>query len=562
MADILLLQPSIEDFYETRIRSEPLGLEYLAAACESRGYSVFILDAWSLGGKRVKPPPASVQRAASFFLSGDLSPFRLFGPYSRFGLSDEEIVAEIQTRSPRLIGVSLSLTPYAPLALELVEKVKRALPGIPVVAGGHHASVLPNHVLKSGVVDFVVQGEGEHAFTELVQEILHGGASRPRRGSDSQILSSLPPDVENLPLPARHLTERKRYRLAGKRMGMILASRGCPNQCSFCAVHRVMGRRFRFRVLESILEEMRRCLEEHKIEAFDFEDDNLTADGHRFLDLLNGIVRTFGSGKLLLTAMNGLAYFHMDPSMLPLMKRAGFTHLNLSVGDFSLRGGRPHDPSRLEGIVEGAEREILKTTVYFILGMPGCRLDDIGQIIRFLASLPAFLGPSVFYPVPGTEIFDECAQHPDFDPEAYETFRSSSVPLETSGFSRGDLYTALALCRAINFVKANMGIRRETLREWMHETKKKGRAFAGLQKEVPFPETALPPPPVLGAHLLLHTERTGEWLGLVRRGGGKGGSQILPVATPYQSPELVSQLLDSPVRGRFHKTDCGGRPGA
>jgi len=90
--------------------------------------------------------------------------------------------------------------------------------------------------------------------------------------------------------------------------------------------------------------------------------------------------------------------------------------------------------------------------------------------IFYLMARETFLGPSIFYPSPGSRIFDDLASQPSFNPD-YMLLRSSAFPVETQQVSRLDIVTLLRLARWINFIKgllASMGIREislENLRE-------------------------------------------------------------------------------------------------
>ncbi len=186
---------------------------------------------------------------------------------------------------------------------------------------------------------------------------------------------------------------------------MLLTSRGCPQRCSYCSVHQVMGSRLRCRSAEHVIAEMRDCHDRFGITAFDFEDDNFTFDRERALRLLNGIIEEFSERRLRLFAMNGLSLISLDPEVLQAMKAAGFERLDLSLGSSSHEAEPPHGPpladtDRAEAALEAAARLGLPVTTYIILGMPDHRLEDMIDSIIYLVEQPSMLGPSIFYPAP------------------------------------------------------------------------------------------------------------------------------------------------------------------
>jgi len=218
-----------------------------------------------------------------------------------------------------------------------------------------------------------------------------------------------------------------------------------------------MGSRLRRLSAQHIIAEMKECHERYGITAFDFEDDNFTFDRTRALHILDEIAQTFGERRLRLFAMNGLSLISLDAELLQAMRAAGFERLDLSLGSSSqeLNRGmeRPADTARAEAVLEAAARLGLPVTTYIILGMPDHRLEDMIASMVYLLERPSMLGPSIFYPSPGTRTYDQVRTLNLCDVETYGQLRSSAFPVETPHCSRLDLVTLLRLCRWINFIK-------------------------------------------------------------------------------------------------------------
>lgn len=465
---ILLIQPPVRDFYQTAIRTQPLGLACLAAALQQHGHSVSILDCQEPGNKKQLPLPARFSYLEKFYIPADISPFKLFGSYSHFGISWEELARRIAAAAPDLIGISCQFTPYVAETLKTAEIVKSRNPAIPVIAGGAHASALPAAVLASPHIDYVIIGEGEESLSELINAIAAGRPICEIKGlayKDNGTVriharSRFIEDLDRLPLPARDLLDPSWYTVGKAACAMLLTSRGCPQRCSYCSVHQVMGSRLRLRSPEHVLAEMQACHSRFGITAFDFEDDNFTFDRKRALSLLNGIVEIFGQERLQLFAMNGLSLISLDPELLQAMKRAGFKRLDLSLGsssqELNRRMDRPADSARAEAALEEAARLGLPVTAYIILGLPDHRLEDMVDSIVYLMERPALLGPSIFYPSPGTRIYEQVRAMKLCDVDNYALLRSSAFPVETPHCSRLDLVTLLRLCRWVNFIKGRL----------------------------------------------------------------------------------------------------------
>jgi len=232
------------------------------------------------------PIPEKFSYIKEFFPDGDLSPFRLYSNFYHFGLSFEEVSSRVKKISPDLVGISCQFTPYVSESIDTAAAVKAAGPDIPVVFGGAHASVLPEDVLKSVFVDYAVIGEGEETFLNLVGAVSRREKICDMEGvgyKDGEVIRVNPlktyiSDINSLSYPARNRLDPERYKIRDRKYTMLLTSRGCPQGCSYCSVATTMGTGFRARSPQNVIDEMRSCVKEHNITAFDIEDDNFTLD--------------------------------------------------------------------------------------------------------------------------------------------------------------------------------------------------------------------------------------------------------------------------------------------
>jgi radical SAM superfamily enzyme YgiQ (UPF0313 family) len=465
---ILLIQPPIRDFYQTSIRTQPIGLAYLAALLKKNGHNVGILDCQTETKKSI-PIPAELSYLKDFYPFNDRSPFKLYSGYYHFGTGWEEIRKRAENSEADVFGISSSFTPYHGEALEIARIIKEWDRRKIVVMGGAHVSCDPQGVLRSPFVDYAILGEGEVRFPVLLEQISRGRAKNVEKidgigyRNEGEIRITPPrnfiQDLDSLPHPARELLDLDRYRLRKKRSTMIITSRGCPHQCAYCSAHLVMGTSFRTRTPEAILTEMMACRELYGIEVFDIEDDNFTFDLERAKKLMNLMIETFGEGKIELSAMNGISFASLDGELLKLMKGAGFHTINLSYvsADPSTkeRMRRPRPTTEFDKILEKAEQVGLHVTAYAILGMPGQTLTEMVDTLVYLMGKKVLIGPSIYYPTPGTPLFERCKKE-GILPLHPVQWRSSAFPIETREFDRVDLLTLFRLARVINFIKGKM----------------------------------------------------------------------------------------------------------
>jgi len=465
---ILLIQPPIQDFYQTSIRTQPIGLAYLAASLVTHGHEVEILDGQTEKKKSI-PIPSELSYLRNFYPFNDHSPFKLYTGYYHFGMGWEEIGQKIKDSNADVFGISSSFTPYHGEALEIARIIKEWDRRKIVVLGGAHVSCDPEGVLQSPAVDYALMGEGEKRFPLLLEQIEEQGRGSIKdidgigyqKDGEIQInpLQSFIQDLDSLPPPARELLDPDRYRMRKKRSTMIITSRGCPHGCAYCSTHLVMGTSFRTRTPEAILKEMVECRKGYGIQTFDIEDDNFTFDQERAKKLMSLVIKNFGEDRLELSAMNGVSFASLDEELLKLMKRAGFRTINLSFVSTSPltkeKMGRPKPTTEFDKILKKAEQIGLQVIAYAIFGMPGQTIKEMVDTLIYLMGKKVLIGPSVYYPTPGTPLFERCKEK-EILPPHFSQWRSSAFPIETKEFNRLDLLTFFRLARAINFIKGKM----------------------------------------------------------------------------------------------------------
>ncbi len=457
---LVLVQPPIEDFYDTDVRLQPIGLAYLAGAVRERlpGIAVEILDFHHGWGRRSRPLPKELSYLREYYAHHDESPFSTFHQYYRFGASDADIASVLREKDPDVVGISSLFTPYYREALA-VARIAKEQTRAKVVLGGSHVSADPHSVLREPAVDFVVTGEGERPLVELLRALAAGAPCARWFNSGGE---HEPP--EELPIPDLSSLRPESYCLRGKPMVFLVTSRSCPHRCSFCSVHTTFGLRYRRASVPRVIEEMKlRYREGYRV--FDFEDDNLTYYKDEMKELCRAIRREFPEGPegaIELLAMNGISYLSLDTELLRLMKEAGFSRLNLALvsSDTSVleTTKRPHTVSRYVEVVEEAHRLGFEITSYQILGLPFESLASMVQTLVFAARLPVLLGASPFYLTPGSPIQRQLGV--ELTEADYFRARLTAMAWEGRDFTRDDVYTLLVTTRIVNFLKTRGRISR------------------------------------------------------------------------------------------------------
>ncbi len=472
---VVLIQPPIEDFYDTDIRLEPLGLLYLEAALRKRaesstaseklkGLKITIRDYHSGRGRRTIQIPSFLRHTRDLFDVHDKSHFSSFFNYYRFGETDDEILKDLKNLQPDIIGISFLFSAYHMEALSLAEKIRSLFPDTVIAAGGSHASAAPESLLQNHkVIDYVFTGEAEESFADFVSAFAESGRNFPH---NNRIIRGriLPPD--DIPFPARNATDMT-YRYNGRKMAFLMTSRGCPWKCSFCSVHSVFGHRYRRRSNDSVLREIR-MLYESGTEVFDFEDDNLTFRKEEAAELFSKIADEYPEKKLRLYAMNGISYRDLDRNLINILYNAGFRQLNLSLVSLKnssrFGAGSPGKEKTSDlltedfsDLAEYAASIGLPVVSYQILGLPGETVNDIMDTFEFQSGLPVSLGASPYYSVPGENLPESLFRDSGHMAAAgrittmtMNLSLTSEMPAQLTGHQ---IHSFFILSRIINFLK-------------------------------------------------------------------------------------------------------------
>ena len=405
------------------------------------------------------PIPKELRYLTEYYPVADKSPFSTFHQYYHFGKSFDAIESEIAALKPDVVGISSLFTPYFREALEVAARVKKRANAI-VVMGGSHASAVPESLLASPHVDYVIRGEGEKPFVEFLRAMQNQQQRRKRcqpglqarRRNRSQSSSKTIFPIDDLPIPDLGDFSPRITRSPAKPMTFMITSRSCPHKCSFCSVHTTFGTDYRRRSLENVLEEIElRYQQGYRV--IDFEDDNLTYYKQTFKELCRRLIARFPNREMEFVAMNGISYLSLDDELLELMYQAGFSHLNLALvsSDKTVRETtkRPHTLEAYVKVVHKAHQLGFKIVSYQILGLPNESLDSMIQTLAFNARLPVLLGASPFYRTPNSPI----ARGLELNETDYVRARLTALAIETDTFSRDDIYTLFVTTRIINFLK-------------------------------------------------------------------------------------------------------------
>jgi radical SAM superfamily enzyme YgiQ (UPF0313 family) len=251
----------------------------------------------------------------------------------RVAATVDRLVAEHQ---PDVVGFSV-MTFQRRTALRLIERVRRQRPSARIVVGGYDPSLAPD--AYAAAVDFIVRGEGEITFRELLRALERGAGFEAIAGlgyrddagfhqTPDRPVSSL--DEASIAPPKRDARVLQGYTLMGRPVDVIETSRGCTFDCSFCSIIEMRGRNFHTYDFARILADIRDC-KARGARALFIVDDNITLDVKRFAALCRAIADA-GLGDLdyAVQATTASIADH-GATLAPLMRRAGFRYVFLGI---------------------------------------------------------------------------------------------------------------------------------------------------------------------------------------------------------------------------------------
>lgn len=339
--------------------------------------------------------------------------------------------ARVAEFRPDVVGIT-AMTMTLLCVMETASVVKSVDPGIRVVLGGPHVHLYPDETIHLPDIDFLVLGEGEEAFSDLLDNIDDSPTLANTPGlvfmdGDSVVNTGVRPAIENLddlPFPARHLVPYKKYSsllAGGGLVTTIFTSRGCPFKCSFCDRPH-LGKRFRARSAGNVVDEIQQCVE-MGITEFLVYDDTFTVNKKRVIDICDEIL----ARGLKISFDVRARVDTVDDEVLAKLKLAGCQGVH-----YGIEAGTPKILEVLsKGITIERAGEVFAMTrkhgiqilAYFMIGSPTETREDILATFKVMRSLgPDYVHLTVLTPFPGTEIYRMGLEEGVFESDVWRDF--------------------------------------------------------------------------------------------------------------------------------------------
>ena len=312
----------------------------------------------------------------------------------------------------KVVGLTL-LTINAHRAFQLSRLVKELDSDYLVVAGGIHATVLPDECLDNSEVDIVVRGEGEKTLSEIVECIKSDedyydreGISYKKNGTNVHNPDRKLIDIEKIPPFPYDLFDEtfESYR----DFGTVISSRGCPFDCTFCSQRAISGRRYRHLSVQRVLDEVELLVNKYNQTNIWFMDDNFLVKKERAFSLLGGIIKRGLHKKAgFIAEMRGES---VNYEVLNKMKEANFQMVSIGMETGSqrlldtLEKGEKVDDN--VNAIKMANEVGISSSATFIFGLPTETREERLATARLARKIPLTDARfNVAVPYPGTKLF-------------------------------------------------------------------------------------------------------------------------------------------------------------
>jgi radical SAM superfamily enzyme YgiQ (UPF0313 family) len=313
---------------------------------------------------------------------------------------------------PYVFGLSC-LTAHVARGYLLARMIKAEFPDSTVIAGGLHPTALPEEALATGVIDYVVRGEGEEVLLQLYRAIRGDGDPTRLKGvsfmRDGRAVSNpeapLIPELDDIPMFPYELFEHPKYD-----MGFITSSRGCPYKCTYCSQRLLTGTTYRYKSPARIVEELDILINRYGQTQVVFYDDNFCFKAKRVVDVCNEIMAAGLHTKCRFSVQTRADNF--PPDLVPLLAAAGFRHagfgMETGVNRLAKLIGKGETVEQHLAAVELGKRHGFDISLFMIFGLPTETSADREQSFRTVQAATVQASKyNNLIPYPGTPIYSD-----------------------------------------------------------------------------------------------------------------------------------------------------------
>lgn len=357
----------------------------------------------------------------------------------------------IAKHSPDIIGLS-AMSFSAKTALYIARFIKQIDPEIQIALGGYHATTMAEEIGQSWCsdLDFIIRGEGENTFNELLQALDYDkglnevkGLSFKKNGKFIHNARRSLEDLTTLKLPRRSARILPNgFHSMGLKADIVESSRGCVNKCNFCSMTYMYGRKFRKYDIERVLDDIQACKKDG-VRAIMFADDNITLDTKHLTHLCEGIIeRDLADIHYIVQAsVKGL---YNKPTLLKKIVEANFKLIFLGIENPNPRNLRSigknvrNMAEKAEILISYLRSHKILTAGGFIVGNPDDTAEDFLNVVKYAKKVKIDMPIFQFLtPFPKTEIREQLLETDlVFNPDDFTNYDTLTPNIKTNYLTR------------------------------------------------------------------------------------------------------------------------------
>jgi anaerobic magnesium-protoporphyrin IX monomethyl ester cyclase len=360
---------------------------------------------------------------------------------------------KIKDFSPAVICFTAVATEFS-FICDAAGYIKKKYPHIFLLIGGPHVSLNPEPAMENAF-DAVCIGEGEYATLELVEQLAQGNSPcnienlwlKCGKKIEKTPTRSFDQNIDNLPFPDRKMWQD--WIEDPDSMQTIILGRGCPFQCTYCCNHALKkiapGKYIRFRSVNNVIEELETILREFpETKEIYFEIETITVNIKLALELCSQLkIITERYDHLLSFGVNVRYSSGVDYEQLfKAFQSANFSFVNIGLESGCERVRREvlkryYSNEEIIQITKLARKFGMEVVLPVMVGIPGETLEDFEETIKCVkACQPVTHGLEIFYPYPGTEIYQLCRDMGVIKNQPDPKYERRIARLDLPGFSK------------------------------------------------------------------------------------------------------------------------------
>ena len=352
---------------------------------------------------------------------------------------EKELFGELKEGD--IVGITCMIGPQITNAIKIAQNIKAKKPGITIVFGGMHPSIVPELAIKESYVDIVVKGEGEKPLLELAKGLdlskIKGIYYKIKEGSQYKIVKNPAQKLmktDEIPIPDYSFLDMKKYSSVnyyGERSLCIQGSRGCPYACGFCYNEPFSSAVWRPLSIDKVLKNVDILVNEYGAKTLYFVDDNIAVDPNRFLELLKKIKEKPYKVNLAFQGIRIDAFEKFSDEIYILLRESGVKSFDIGIETLNNKILKNVDKfltrDQILKTLEKLEKQDFIFKFNILAGLPGQTKEDIDSDIKEAIKISkkhknSYVLYNIYVPFPNTKLYSEAVKSGFIPPPTFEAW--------------------------------------------------------------------------------------------------------------------------------------------